>query len=138
MPTIFGLVLSGPEGIYLRRSLADLRSAILSPDDTPFFCFRAVEAITRHFAVTKAKARASMCASLRVDDGWVVRWLQKPANSIRHGAAVPVTDEGRQRSFLAAREVIERYMVWRASGGAALAAGEFPRLRRQDDPLLRA
>ncbi len=134
--TIFGLVLSGLDGIYLRRSFADLRSAILSPDDTPFFCFRAVEAVTKHFPGTKAKARASMCASLRVDDGWVVAWLQRPANEIRHGAVIPVTDEGRQRSLLAAWEVIERYMVWRISGEAAFPADEFPRLRKQDDPLM--
>jgi len=133
--TIVALLLAGRDGFYLRRSLADLRAAILSPDDTPFFCFRAVEALVRQFPGTKGNARAAMCATLRVDDSWIVRWLQKPANDIRHGAVVPVTDEQRQRSFLAAHEVIERYMVWRSSGGAALTDGEFPRLRRDDDPL---
>lgn len=133
--TILGLVLSGADGIYLRRALADLRWAILSPDDTPFFCFRAFEALTKHFSGSRRRARASMCESLLVDDEWVVRWLQKPANPIRHGAVVPVTDEQRQRSFLAAREVIERYMVWRASGDTALTPPEFPRLEGQLDPL---
>jgi hypothetical protein len=78
-----------------------------------------------------------MCASLRVDDGWVVRWLQKSANDVRHGGAVSVTDEKRQRSLLATREVIQRYMFWRTSGGsgAVLSAAEHPRLRAQDDPL---
>jgi len=71
-----------------------------------------------------------------MDDGWVVRWLRKSANDIRHGGAVSVTDEERQRSLLAAREVIQRYMFWRTSGGAALSATEYPRLRTQDDPLL--
>jgi hypothetical protein len=79
-----------------------------------------------------------MCASLRVDDGWVVRWLQKSANDIRRGGAVSVTDEERQRSLLAAREVIQRDMswFWRTSGGAVLSAAEYPRLRAHDDPLL--
>lgn len=133
--TVYSLVVSGNEGTYLRRALADLRWAILSPEDTPFFCFRAVEALSRHFATRKARARALMCASLRMDDRWVVRWLQRPANDIRHGASAFASSEERRRSYSAAHEVIERYMVWRTSGGAGLSDSEFPRLREEDDPL---
>jgi hypothetical protein len=135
-PTVFNLIMAGPDGLYLRRALADLRWAILSPDDTPFFCYRSLEALRRHFPGTARQARASMCTSLRVDDGWVVDCLQKPANEIRHGAVVPVTDLDRQRSLLAAREIIDRYMAWRISDGAGISAVDFPRLHRGDDPLL--
>jgi hypothetical protein len=76
-----------------------------------------------------------MCAFLRVDDGWVVDWLQKPANEIRHGAVVSITDLDRQRSLLAAREIIDRYMAWRISEGAGISAVDFPKLNRGDDPL---
>jgi len=62
--------------------------------------------------------------------------LQKPANEIRHGALVEVTDEARQRAVLAAHEVIERYMAWRVQGGAQLPANAFLRLRERVDPLL--
>jgi len=136
-PAVFNLVMTGRDGLYLQGALADLRWAMLSPHDTPFFCYRSFEALRRHFpGTTRQATRAAMCASLRVDDGWVVEWLQKPANEIRHGAFDSVTDLDRQRSLLAAREIIDRYMAWRVSDGAAISAIDFPRLRRQDDPLL--
>lgn len=135
VPTLFALLADPISGLFLRRALGDLRSAILTPDDTAFFCFRAVEALVRSFGQPMRQARAVMCRRLRVDDAWIVEYLQRPSNEVRHGAVVPVSDEDRQRLFLACREVIERYMILVSAKLDILPMGEFPRLTKARDPL---
>jgi hypothetical protein len=125
---------TGPNGAYLRRALADFRMAMLAPDDTAFYCYRAVESLRRSFGATKGGRRAGLSTSLRIDDSWLIVYLERPANDVRHGGVAPVTDEDRQRLLLAAHEVIERYIVLRSSGESRVPP-EVKRLRVDDDPL---
>jgi hypothetical protein len=130
--SILPLLLDDPDGKLrpLRRALADFRQAILAPDDTPFYCFRAVEALTFYFHPRDRKrGRSMLCKKLRIDDKWVIKKLEIPAGAIRHGRVVPVGDEDRKLAFLSARAVIERFITLVHGGLAELPEAEFPQLR---------
>src|SRR5262249_51689904 len=112
-PGIIPLLVRDPSGTMrpLRRALADFRQAVLSPSDTPFYCFRAVEALMYHFARNPRKGRVELCRRLRIDDNWILQNLERPAGEIRHGKLIAVSNEDRVQAFRSARAVIERFVL---------------------------
>ncbi|OAI44079.1 hypothetical protein AYO38_02300 [bacterium SCGC AG-212-C10] len=110
----------------LRRALADFRRAILEPDDTPFHCYRAVEALSYYFSSEKSSAWDGLRQALNIDREWIKANLQDPAGDIRHGRVVGVTGETRLRTLNAATLVTSRFAVLLLSGTQRLQLVDYP------------
>jgi hypothetical protein len=131
---VIKLLLGDSEGKLkpLRRALADFRMAMLSADDTPFYCFRAIESLMFCFGRNTKKGRRELCRCLRIDDNWIRKNLEIPAAEVRHGKIVEVSDNDRQIAFLSARTVIERFITLVSRGVEQLPEAEFSLARNND------
>lgn len=119
----------GPDAIYIRRCLADLSFAIKRPDDTPFYCFRALESLRQSFGVELSeaeqwKAMAKAVGSSKAE----MEPLRTRAFPARHGVPMPLSDQERQELFLYTWRVVERYIDFRlaVSGSGAPLFSELP------------
>jgi hypothetical protein len=123
-----GLILNDASGTYrsLRRALADFRAAMLAPDDTPFYCYRAVEALMFFFDRNSRRATPKMCRRLNIEEKWLQKRLEEPSNEIRHGKIVAVSEIERKIAFESAKVVIERFIVMAKRGIESLPIDEFP------------
>lgn len=133
-PVSFGVIANlvlndtGRKLLPLRRALGDFRRAILDPDDTPFHCYRAVEALTFYFDAERSRGWSALRHALNLDETWIKTELKEPADRIRHGQAVAVTGDDRLRAFRASRTIIARFVT--------LLHLELPRLPEQDYPIV--
>ena len=75
-------------GVYLRRCLNDLRLAIRVPQDSPFYCYRAIECLTHHFlnngASNKNEAWQQFRDQLTISKEKIM-YIKGAADPIRHG-----------------------------------------------------
>jgi hypothetical protein len=108
---------SGPEGIYLRRCLGDLNMAMKHADDTPFYCYRALESLKQYFGFVNGitgdrEQWKSMASALggREEDVTPIKDLAFPA---RHGIPNPITDPKRKDIFLLTWNIVERFIDYR-------------------------
>lgn len=132
---LLSLILNDASGELrpLRRALVDFRQAILAPDDTPFYCFRAVEGLMYSFGRNPRKGRQEFCRRLRVETKWITENLERHAREIRHGKVVPVSADLRTRTLLATRTVVERYILLKHLGVEELPLEKFPTLAASDN-----
>lgn len=106
----------GSDAIYIRRCLADLSFAIKRADDTPFYCFRALESLRQSFGaelsdVDQWKAMAEAVGSSKAE----MEPLRARAFPARHGVPVPLSDHERQELLSFTWQVVERYIDFRLS-----------------------
>jgi hypothetical protein len=101
----------------VRLALADLRTAIESPDDTLFLCYRAVESVRQWFLVgdeddksARFESWLAMRTTLDLEEG-PMRRLEKAAMGRRHGAVHPPTAIDRLQALQLAREVVSRLIA---------------------------
>ena len=101
-----------------RLALADLRTAIDSPDDTLFLCYRATESVRQWFLTgnqddgdARKKSWRTMREALGVAEP-VTRRLESAAMSRRHGAASPPSADERREIALLARDVVARFVTY--------------------------
>jgi hypothetical protein len=101
----------GPEAIFLRRCLIDLSFAMKRPDDTGFYCYRALESLRQSFGhdlpdaeqwTAMAKAVGSSKESMEP--------LRTHAFPARHGIPRPLDDETRQGLFSFTWGIVESYI----------------------------
>jgi hypothetical protein len=108
---------------YLRFALTSYRLAICNPDETLFFCFRAIEGIRdgvciRHGMEIEGKDKVEdkfrwlklsevMQISYSEDDYKIMR---SKAMNIRHGSIVPSPWEERKFALRLARDIILKYI----------------------------
>ena len=108
----------GDAGMYLHRCFADLISAMKTPDDTGFYCYRAIEAlreysIVRHKLDPDPKKRAEQWSKVREIVGCDEKTLleiKAAADPIRHGAIVPITDADRQALFTKTWDIVDAFI----------------------------
>lgn len=104
----------GADGLYLRRCLNDLNLAIKHPDDTGFYCYRALESLKQFFGVLSGekddreqwKAMADALGGKEVD----TKLIRDHAFPARHGVPNPITDEERRDIFLRTWNIVERFI----------------------------
>jgi hypothetical protein len=101
----------------VRLALGDLRTAIESPDDTLFLCYRAVESVRQWFLVgdedeksARLESWVAMRTALDLEEA-PMRRLEKAAMGRRHGAAHPPTAVQRLEALQLAREVVSRLVT---------------------------
>lgn len=111
--TIFSLCF-GPGAIYIRRCLADLSFAIKRPDDTPFYCYRAIESLRQSFGadLSEGEQWREMAAAVGSSKE-EMEPLRTRAFPARHGVPLPLSDQDRQELFLYTWAIVERFIDFR-------------------------
>lgn len=113
----------GPHAIYIRRCLADLSFAIKRADDTPFYCFRALESLRQSFGADLSEAEQWKLMGAAVGTTKAeMEPLRTRAFPARHGIPKPLTDQERQDLFLYTWGVVERYIDFRLEGSGLVPA----------------
>jgi hypothetical protein len=105
------------EGVFLRRCLGDLSMAIKNADDTPFYCFRALESLKQYFGfkngLEKDREQWEAMAKVIGVKQEVVEPIRKLAFPARHGVPDPITGEKRKQIFLTTWDIVERFIDYR-------------------------
>ncbi len=105
----------------IRLALADLRSALESPDETVMLCFRAIESVRQWFlqgdsddGQARKESWVAMRTTLNVsqDD---IRSLERLAMDRRHGGVAPPPAADRERAMRLARDVVARLIDHRSN-----------------------
>lgn len=113
----------GPGAEHLRRCLTDIASAIKRPDDTAFYCFRALESLRHSFGANLSESEQWKAMATAVDSNKEeMAELRDEALAARHGNHKSFTDESRAKHFSYTWSIVERYIDHRleASGRARI------------------
>lgn len=107
----------GVDGKYLKRALSDLGMAIRHADDTPFYCFRAIESLKQYFGYvtgkTEDKEQWQEMTRAIGDHRTTVEPIRKLAFPARHGLPDATTDDERKNLFFSAWEIVEAFINFR-------------------------
>jgi hypothetical protein len=81
----------GEHGVLIHRCLADLMSAMRYREDTPFYCYRAIESLRHHYCLINditTKNESEKWAKFREGGGFSreqIVWISELAKELRHG-----------------------------------------------------
>lgn len=106
----------GDAGVYLHRCFADLITAMKSPEDTGFYCYRAIEAL-RQYCIVRYKLdpekKSEQWKKLREIAECTEETLLEIKNSAdpaRHAAIVGITDADRVTLFTKTWDVVDAFI----------------------------
>lgn len=121
------------QNMNLRRALASIRTAMASPDDSGFFCYHAVEAISNHFKIDNTKdsqsSWKSMRTALNIDKDYIVKGIKPFADPVRHGGVSEINDAERAELFIKVWKIFDRMFVLLDLGTDKLDESKFPMLK---------
>jgi len=109
-----------PRGAYLQNCFADLREAIRSPQDTGFFCYRALESL-RQFFVEHGAAKSDKASweqlrsSLKVSRSDIDD-IKTFADARRHGKGKGISDAERAEVFRKTWLIVNSHIDFSVSG----------------------
>ncbi len=118
--------------VHLRSALADLNQAITSPNDTGFYCYRAIETLMQEFKqpgeIESRKSWPRFREALQVTQDWI-KPLTDKSTSNRHGELGAIS--GKERVFLMKRSwiLVYRFVCLKLLGARSLPVAEFPLLQ---------
>ncbi|MGH8259517.1 MAG: hypothetical protein ACREUG_07485, partial [Steroidobacteraceae bacterium] len=99
---------------FARSALADVRNALAFDEDCPFFCYRTLESLRKHYAATTdATSESKSWEALRADlgiDRADIDALKTFADARRHGGAGTSLHADHLRWTLWTREVLGRFL----------------------------
>jgi hypothetical protein len=105
----------GPVGLCVRLCLNDLRSALKYPNDGPFYCYRALEAlrheVARRYDLEERDqqwTRLREIAGLSYDD---METFIKMATALRHGESLRYSGKEWRRIITMTWNAVERFML---------------------------
>jgi len=108
----------GNDGILLNRCFSDLASAMKYHNDSPFYCYRAIEALRNHCAAQNGLLDSDDPAQwqkfrevtgLSKED--ITRYKDKHADKLRHGKpSDPMTDQERADMFVWTWDIVDKYL----------------------------
>jgi len=115
---------------YLRSALSDLNEAIISPNDTGFYCYRAVETLMQEFKQPGEESKTAwpkFREALHVSQAWIEPLTDKSISN-RHGELKGLS--GKERVFLMKRAwtLVYRFARLKLRKGSTLPLSEFPLL----------
>lgn len=101
---------------YLRRAIADFRSAVRYPGETGFFTYRAIESLIQdikniHGIPDRRKPDAIkiITESLNIDQEDIA-FLRSMSGDVRHGKPTWISGENRIKCLTISRQIIVNYM----------------------------
>ena len=110
-----GALCSGPFGKLVSRAFRDLASAIANRDDTAFYCYRAIEALSQHCGgINNIDARNKQWDLFREvskTERSTIDYIKTFADALRHGGNCALTDQEATRVIMSAWAVVDRYIA---------------------------
>ncbi len=105
----------GGNGIFVRRCLNDLIMAMKHPDDTAFYCYRALESL-RHYCRVRFKidGESDQWKMLGQKTGTAkddIEFIREKAFPTRHGDVIGITSDERARMFLKTWDIVDAFFV---------------------------
>lgn len=104
----------GAGGIYVKRCLNDLIMAMKHPEDTGFYCFRAIEALKQYckniFNIEKESEQWKKVTEITGYEKDYIEIVKKFAFPTRHGEVLPITSADREEIFMKTWDVIESFL----------------------------
>ncbi len=101
-------------GVYIRHCFNDLSMAMRQPDDTAFYCFRALESLRQycriHFNIEKENDQWKKLGDLSGTNKDDISFIRGKAFPSRHGDFVRITDEDRRSMFLKTWDVVDAFI----------------------------
>jgi hypothetical protein len=113
-------IFNNVKGKHLKLCLADLREAIRWPENTGFFCYRAIESLRQYFVhengVEDDRSSWEMLrAELDVDRSHI-ELIKKYADDPRHGKGVFISDTDRAKMFKLTWDMVNRFIAYANAG----------------------
>jgi hypothetical protein len=106
----------GQSGIYLNRCFSDLVSALKHFDDTAFYCYRAIESLRHHVAVThnatdKEKAQQwQLFRSFAGVEETAIKKIKVQADGPRHGNPTSPSANDRGKLLQTTWDIVRAYV----------------------------
>ncbi|UUV07144.1 hypothetical protein [Ruegeria sp. YS9] len=103
-------------GMFVSRCFNDLTSAIQHADDSPFYCYRAIEAIRRHCAVSHGlldKDRSTQWQKFREVAGITkgeISFISEAAKDLRHGGLPNFSENFREDILTKTWAIVDKYL----------------------------
>jgi hypothetical protein len=107
----------GIEGVLLHRCFNDLVAAMKNPEDTGFYCYRAIESLRQHCLKKyniPPEEKATQWEKLREIakcDEKTIKDIKAAADPVRHGGTLSITSEERDTLFLATWDIVDNYLI---------------------------
>jgi hypothetical protein len=119
---------------YLRSALSDLNEAMSSPNDTGFYCYRAIETLLQEFKVPEKMENKDAWPrfrdALRVTQKWI-KPLTDNSKWNRHGELRAISGQERLSLMKSAWTLVYRFAFMKLRNETTLPASEFPLLDEQ-------
>ena len=124
--------------VHARMALANFREAILSPVDSAFFCYRAVETIMQSMKMDQASRNdvagwEALRMQLQISRP-AIDAIKAHAAEPRHGKNNVISGYNRGVALRLTDEIITRYIAYLRNGKAMLAESEFTELTLVSSP----
>lgn len=107
---------SGREGILLHRCFNDLIMAMKSPEDTGFYCYRAIESLRQHCIMKfslppddKTKQWEKLRNIAGCDKSTILD-IKSAADAVRHGDISSLTSQDREALFTKTWNIVDGYI----------------------------
>lgn len=108
--------LGGALGVYVHRCLTGLNDAMKEPNDTGFFCYRAIESLRHHCAAKfnldpqdKSEHWKKFREMAKCDEA-TLRTIKESGDALRHGDVSSVTSADRAKLLKTTWDVVEAYL----------------------------
>jgi hypothetical protein len=115
----------GPDGKYFRRCLSDCMMSMRHPEDTGFYCYRALESLKQYFSYRfKLEEKRDvvqwrkMVEELGITESHylsIESWRKPYAYAARHGVPEAISEEWRIKIFNDTWEAVDKYVSYRSS-----------------------
>ena len=115
---------------FFRRAIADLKSALLFPSDTGFYCYRAVETTAQSFGSSTDQSKTpwtELNSALNLNRNFL-NPVTKFSDTQRHGKWATMTAAERAEALKTAWIILYRYSQFSMNGRVALPPSDFPEL----------
>lgn len=113
---------------WLFRAMSDYRDAVLTAQDTAFYCQRAIESLRHQFPGNKSSQWETLRKSLNIDASYFI-WIKSHGDAQRHGEVPFMSGEERKSSLQVTRTVIQRFAEFIYNELNPLDPSSFPRLQ---------
>jgi hypothetical protein len=105
----------GENGRFIKICLRDLASAIRNPEDTAFYCYRAIESLRNHYASLNGldvSDQNGIWEAFRlfskIDKASIMR-IKDEADPLRHGRVLVISGEQRKAILVTAWQLVDQY-----------------------------
>jgi hypothetical protein len=103
----------GELGMYIKRCLNDLIMSMKFPDDTGFYCYRAIESLKQYckimFTLEKEPDQWKKLSEITGYNQSDIKLIKDFAEPCRHGDTINITSDNRAKIFLQTWDIVDSF-----------------------------